>query len=56
MFTFYVQHVARYRDLYGNLATVVVLLVWLYVVALIAMIGCEFNVELERIRSPDEHE
>ena len=56
MFTFYVQNIARFSDLYGNLATVVVLLVWLYVVALIAMIGCEFNVELERIRCPDKYE
>jgi membrane protein len=48
LFAFYVQYVARFTDFYGNLATAAVLLVWLYVVSVIVIIGCEFNAELER--------
>ncbi len=48
LFTFYLQRVARFSDLYGSVATVVVLLIWLYMVSTIVMIGCEFNVERER--------
>jgi membrane protein len=50
LFAFYVQNVARYSDFYGSVATVVVLLVWMFLVNCIVMIGCEFNAERERWR------
>ncbi len=43
LFAWYVQHVARYNDLYGSISTAVVLLVWMYIVNLIVLVGCEFN-------------
>lgn len=43
LFAWYVQHVARYTDLYGSISTAVVLLIWMYLVNLVVMFGCEFN-------------
>jgi len=48
LFTFYVQNVARYHDLYGNIYTVIVLLIWTYLCVVIVFFGCEFNAALER--------
>ncbi len=48
LFTWYAQNVARYRDLYGSIAAVVVLMVWMYIACLVVLIGCEFNAEYER--------
>ncbi|MBI1355122.1 MAG: YihY family inner membrane protein [Acidobacteria bacterium] len=48
LFTFYVQRIARYRELYGNLSTLVVLMIWTYMVSVIVMLGCEFNAARER--------
>ncbi len=47
-FGWYEQHLANYNVLYGSIATVVLLLVWMYVLAIIAYFGCEFNAELEK--------
>lgn len=51
-FAWYVRHLANYNVLYGGLAGVILLLVWMYVLAIIAYIGCEFNARLESER-PD---
>jgi membrane protein len=48
-FAWYVAHIANYNIFYGSLGTVIVLLVWLYLIACIALLGCEFNAERERI-------
>jgi membrane protein len=50
-FAWYVAHVANYNIFYGSLGTVIILLVWLYLLACITLIGCEFNAERERIAS-----
>ena len=50
-FEWYVGHLANYNFFYGSIGTVIVLLIWLYLIACIAMIGCEFNAERERIDS-----
>ncbi len=49
-FALYVHH-ANYNQFYGSLGTVVVLLIWLYLIACIALIGCEYNAERERAES-----
>jgi membrane protein len=48
-FAWYVGHLANYNFFYGSIGTAVVLLVWLYLIACISLIGCEFNAERERI-------
>lgn len=48
-FGWYVQHLAHYNLLYGSVATSIALLVWMYLIAAIALVGCEFNAEWERL-------
>jgi len=51
-FAWYVGHrIANYNIFYGSIGTVIVLLIWLYLIACIALLGCEFNAERERIDS-----
>jgi membrane protein len=47
-FGWYVGHIANYNVLYGSVAAGIVLLVWMYLLAVIALLGCEFNAECER--------
>ena len=48
-FGFYVRNLANYNVMYGSVATSIALLVWMYLTAAIALIGCEFNAEWERL-------
>ncbi len=49
-FGWYVRHVTNYNVLYGSVGTSVALLIWMYLLAAIALFGCEFNAEIERMR------
>jgi membrane protein len=49
-FGWYVRNMAHYNVMYGSVGAGIALLVWMYLLALIALIGCEFNAELERVR------
>jgi membrane protein len=49
VFGWYVGHMARYNVLYGSVGTAIALLIWMYVLAAIALFGCEFNAEYERM-------
>jgi membrane protein len=42
-FGWYVTNYANYAVIYGSLAAVIVLLVWLYLVSIVVLIGAEFN-------------
>ncbi|MCL4402410.1 MAG: YihY/virulence factor BrkB family protein, partial [Acidobacteria bacterium] len=48
-FGWYVRNVARYNILYGSIAASIALVVWMYLLAAIALVGCEFNAECERL-------
>jgi membrane protein len=50
-FAWYVHHLANYNIFYGSMGTVVILLIWLYLLACITLLGCEFNAERERMDS-----
>ena len=47
-FAWYVRNIANYNLLYGSIGAVIALLVWMYVLSAVALIGCEFNAEMER--------
>jgi membrane protein len=54
-FGWYVRHMAHYNVMYGSIGASIALLVWMYLVAAIALLGCEFNAEYERLgRTPAE--
>ena len=42
-FSYYVEHLARYTELYGSISTIVVALLWLYMSAVVLVMGAEFN-------------
>ena len=48
-FGWYVRHVANYNVLYGSVGASLALLVWMYVLAVILLFGCEFNAARERM-------
>lgn len=50
-FGWYVRNISNYNVLYGSVGTSIALLSWMYILALIALFGCEFNAESERIRN-----
>jgi membrane protein len=45
----YFRHVTNYNVLYGSVGAGLALLLWMYVLGLIALFGCEFNAARERI-------
>ena len=45
-FAWYVRNMAHYNVMYGSVGAGIALLVWMYLMAAIALIGCEFNAEL----------
>ncbi|HZU24466.1 MAG TPA: YihY/virulence factor BrkB family protein [Bryobacteraceae bacterium] len=46
-FGWYVRHIANYNLLYGSVAASIIFIVWMYMLAVIALLGCEFNAERE---------
>lgn len=48
LFAWYVRNIANYNVMYGSIAAVIALLVWMYLLAVIAFLGCEFNAEWEK--------
>ncbi len=51
IFAWYVRNLANYNVMYGSIGGVIALIVWMYLLAAIALFGCEYNAERERIRS-----
>lgn len=47
-FAWYAVHIAHYNVMYGSVGASIALLVWMYVLAIVSLIGCEFNAEYER--------
>jgi membrane protein len=49
-FGWYVKNIAMYSGIYGSLGTMVALMVWMYLAAVIVLVGSEFNAVNERKR------
>lgn len=47
-FAWYVRNIANYNVLYGSVGAVIALLVWMYLLSIIALIGCEYNAQRDR--------
>ncbi|HVW85836.1 MAG TPA: YihY/virulence factor BrkB family protein [Bryobacteraceae bacterium] len=54
-FAWYVRNITNYNLLYGSVGTSIALLSWMYILAAIALFGCEFNAEAERMEMALEH-
>ena len=48
-FGWYVRHMGHYNVMYGSIGAGIALLVWMYLLAAIALLGCEFNAVRERL-------
>ncbi|HYL78775.1 MAG TPA: YihY/virulence factor BrkB family protein [Bryobacteraceae bacterium] len=48
-FAWYVRNIANYSVLYGSIGAVIALLVWMYVLSVITLVGCEYNAVRERV-------
>ena len=51
LFLWYLETFAQFDQLYGNLASVVILMIWTYISAIILIAGAEFSSEYGRIKS-----
>jgi membrane protein len=49
VFALYVRHIANYNVLYGSIGAVIALLVWMYLMAVSSLLGCEYNAVRERL-------
>lgn len=49
-FSFYVENFANYSIIYGTLGAVIVLLLWLYMTAMVLIIGAEINAANKMVR------
>jgi membrane protein len=47
-FAWYARNIAHYNVMYGSIGAAIALLVWMYVLAFVALVGCEFNAQYER--------
>ena len=47
-FSKFVTHFGSYNETFGGLASVIILLIWLWLTAVVVIIGAELNAELER--------
>lgn len=56
LYSLYVERVAHYSALYGSIGTVIVLLIWLYLSAVMLIMGAEFNGTLISLRRDGEGE
>jgi len=50
-FSYYVRNIVDYNLLYGSIGAVIALILWMYLLALIALYGCALNAEIERMES-----
>lgn len=53
LFTFYVSNFGSYNETYGSLGAIVVVLLWLFISALMIILGAEINAEMEHQTAQD---
>lgn len=56
LFSFYTSRFGSYNEMYGSLGAVIVLMLWLFVTALLVLLGAELNAEMEHQTAHDTTE
>jgi membrane protein len=49
-FDFYINNFSRYNILYGSIGTIIIILLWIYLVSLILLIGYELNISIRKAK------
>jgi len=49
LFAWYARHLANYNVVYGSIAAVIALVMWMYLLAFVALYGGEFNALWEKL-------
>jgi membrane protein len=52
LFVFYLERFANYQLIYGSIASIIVLLVWIYYSAFVMILGAEFTFQYGRMQRP----
>lgn len=47
LFAYYVNHFGSYNKLYGSIGTLIVVMMWIYIVSLILLLGFDLNVSIK---------
>jgi membrane protein len=53
LYSAYFDTFGAYKQIYGRVASVAMLLMWLYVTSATVLIGAELNCEIAKARGPD---
>jgi membrane protein len=53
LFSLYTANFGNYNETYGTLAGIVVVMLWLYLTAVVIILGAELNAEIERQTTRD---
>jgi membrane protein len=54
-FSFYISNFSTYNKLYGSIGTMIALMVWLYLIALLLIFGFEINASIIRAKRNRDH-
>lgn len=54
LYSYYIDHMSNYSNMYGSLTAIVLLMLWLYFCMYILFVGAEFNVILARKKELEE--
>ena len=46
LYSFYIQKFANYDELYGSLGTIMMLLLWIYLMSFVLLLGFELNASI----------
>lgn len=46
LYSFYIQKFAKYNELYGSLGTIMMLLLWIYLISFVLLLGFELNASI----------
>ena len=53
-FNYYIDNFSNYNKIYGSIGTLIILLLWIYINAIILLIGFELNVSIEMLKKEQD--
>lgn len=50
VFNYYIENFSRYNTLYGSIGTLIIIMLWIYLVAMVILIGFDLNASISKIK------